>query len=1599
MKSLDHYLSNLSFRSLLKGVFFGLILLMSVLSVSAQQSYHQHFFSPNQGQVLKTNNQVCDQTLYKISLAHYEVFLRKGGMRYVLRRPEGGDTLVLYRLELLLEGCDTNAMVQGLDAEFHKSHFYHPAYINGITNIPNYRKVKYTNIYPNIDWVIYTDSSGQNLKYDFIVHPGGNPALIRLKYAYASSVTCRLSGELAIGSPLGTIIEHRPYTYQPIQNSPQVDSVSCQYSCSDTTVTFSFGTYDTNRDLIIDPQISTPIVYDVNDDEHLEAFLIDGQNNKYLAGYLSPSLLSTAGMPTTVLGAKDAFVAKFDSSGTLLWDLFLGGTGADEAKAIAVDANGNVTIGGSSNSADFPVKFPYQNTLAGSSDAVVFQTASNGILNWSTYYGGNGTEQINRMLTLPGGSILVVGGTSSSNLPTTTNSPAGGQDGFLAQMNGSGFPQWARYVGGSGPDELNTIHYGSNNILGVGGATNSTDLPISQNALQSQNQGGQELFLAQMDVNSGQTQWMTYFGGSGDEVIRDLKVDTTGFTFCGSTTSTSLFPLVNAAQNTYGGGATDAFYARISLDGTTTRVSSYQGGNGTDIYNSVNTLTHQNTTVFTGSSNSTDLTYPLPCDEEPPPVDPPGSYIPIIGELGTGNVLNPFRMVNVGGGEATNGESATDGIGVIFITVVTPDGVKVIRIPTLEPCPCDIDLIQAPPLACNCDDMDEPSGISFSFMLPANLEQQLNGNNCNQLSVSFPFELSGDVSADDIAFDPVNMAGGGSIAERIAKTYADMPGVISTKTDNNLLTIRLDSELYGDWCNANNEVVTKMVAVEPGSGPLPIGPDGQPLEATSYLYVQCKKGIELQIKIRLCECEVISPKINVCCKSTTTLDQPQLTDCSPQTSVITTCSPDAINASDIEYLTLDRAGVNLTCLTAVKYFDPTFKTETQQVGVNVLHGNLLPCRNIDFRSYPLNEDIIPATRLNKLGICLGNPSQGYCLSRITKNYAAYLGNTICGGYSLKAGLDKKPHKIRYKLKWSNNPQSLICSEKGPTPKAGFLSFKVGINGGNELFLNEQDREYRCCSPETTRKVESRGPVQTSFIIKLPPVPLDCKTNPPKIKVKLILPPQGESTEWKSMCSDELTDTWVSNGMPLSHAVYLALLNLVNKPENQNPRTFSSITHDPLSGMITVQTDPNFCDQDVKNFRLIVELCGGSPCQEFPPPHNQFPSFPLPGGSVGKLTNRLSFPVTICCGKGGLCTCGQGYNSIRASFALNSNNIPIQCSKLSLTLPFVPGIQVEDFDPAVELDPRTQLNEVNTLAQRLATELQGKVAGVSIMGNARNVLTFEFDRDLFQDLCVVPPGSNNINNCYASQQRLQIKLNYCGVEKLIDPSAVCCPFKLKVQPNRTCDPSEGEPEGEPLPPNQATCPDYQYAFGTVKFLPADKLSTLANALVPCSTTTISYTKPKFTSSSGGGGCDFFGHPNQPVTLALDHLNPSVTLPCTFIAPNGSIQDLTLDQKINRMIRTYAYHVQTLSGESYFKASYDPFHANQMRYALKWPKAGCPCNGPSKSGFLALEVKIVGIDINPLRLEYVDSYECCDDSNPFNNLLYGLDPKEHCLCCDD
>lgn len=173
---------------------------------------------------------------------------------------------------------------------------------------------------------------------------------------------------------------------------------------------------------------------------------IDRFGNPYIAG-----VSGSANMPVSFNAAQrapallpDAFVAKLESKGTsLFYGTYLGGDADDQANAIAVDANGVAWVAGTSNSSNYPVfndgPLAAVRPKGGYDGFVTRMSLGGNFIQFSTMYGGAGTDTIQSLVTDGKGRLWIAGTTDSTDLPSTTGALAakapGAVDGFVALLS------------------------------------------------------------------------------------------------------------------------------------------------------------------------------------------------------------------------------------------------------------------------------------------------------------------------------------------------------------------------------------------------------------------------------------------------------------------------------------------------------------------------------------------------------------------------------------------------------------------------------------------------------------------------------------------------------------------------------------------------------------------------------------------------------------------------------------------------------------------------------------------------------------------------------------------------------------------------------------------------------------------------------------------------------------------------------------------------------------------------------------------------------------------------------------------------------------
>jgi hypothetical protein len=201
-------------------------------------------------------------------------------------------------------------------------------------------------------------------------------------------------------------------------------------------------------------------------------------------------------------------------------------------------------------------------------------------LQWATYFGGNDSEVGEAIAVAPDGTIVIAGFTMAFV-------PAFDIDAFVARFSPDGTALLdVLILDGASIDGAFGVGVDRDGIVTVAGQTDSPDFPVTPDAVQSAYAGGGgDGFIVQLSP-SFEILYATYYGGSGEDAFTDLAMDRAGgFALCGYTGSSDLLVTPGAFQESYGGGAMDAFAVQFAAgdDGPPgLTYATFLGGSGDD---------------------------------------------------------------------------------------------------------------------------------------------------------------------------------------------------------------------------------------------------------------------------------------------------------------------------------------------------------------------------------------------------------------------------------------------------------------------------------------------------------------------------------------------------------------------------------------------------------------------------------------------------------------------------------------------------------------------------------------------------------------------------------------------------------------------------------------------------------------------------------------------------------------------------------------------------------------------------------------------------------------------------------------------------------
>jgi len=375
-------------------------------------------------------------------------------------------------------------------------------------------------------------------------------------------------------------------------------------------------------------------------DDGVAGIAVDSADNVYITGVTDSTNFPTVNAFQTTFGGfggssffrvGDAFLAKLNPAGNaLLFSTYLGGALDDDALAIAIDANGNSYICGSTMSDNFPTtQGAFQPSFRGGGgqpilagyaggDAWVAKFDTNGNRIYATYIGGIGDDLAATIAVDSAGNAYIGGYTTSFDFPTTPGAlqtTFGGSDttqdvyynfgdAWIAKLNPAGSALiFSTFFGGPGDDSASALTVDLSGNVYFAGITNSENLPTSPGAFQP-NYGGYTTlpqtirqltgdgYVAKLNSTGTALLYMSYLGGSENDAALGIAIDAFGEAYVTGFTDSPNFPATaHAVQPQFAGDGGeepdfffgDAFLTVVNPTGTSLVYSSFHGGTKDDI--------------------------------------------------------------------------------------------------------------------------------------------------------------------------------------------------------------------------------------------------------------------------------------------------------------------------------------------------------------------------------------------------------------------------------------------------------------------------------------------------------------------------------------------------------------------------------------------------------------------------------------------------------------------------------------------------------------------------------------------------------------------------------------------------------------------------------------------------------------------------------------------------------------------------------------------------------------------------------------------------------------------------------------------------------
>lgn len=443
-----------------------------------------------------------------------------------------------------------------------KRHFYTGLTATGFENVREFNEIHFKELYTDIDMSLTHNKLG--LKVFFRLQPSVDPATIKLEFNGLTGLNFS-GGNVNIAAYQSNYQFNQPRAYQ-IDNANNINFISVSYAVDlNGRVFFDIPTYDPSLNVYITMKQGSDSVgpKDVGDNLEWSSYIgevgtttlysvtTDSEGNVFYAGKTNHAnfATNTGNFPlTSYSGGGDGFVFKFNENIEPQWYTFIGGNNAtaanlpalDKAISISRHTNDGIIMTGISASTNLPMigsSYDTDNSLSNTNpdcseceDIFYARFNANGILQYSTYFGGPDAEVSMEIISKSGDVYIVGERTPSSPLithpdPNAFNESIG--SGLIIKFdNLTDVLSWSTSFN---VQRINCVTKNESSDLIIGGYVNSNnsmvcETPSADPNFSSHNGGTFDGFIARFDVNDDLTH-SAFYGGECREMVTDLATD------------------------------------------------------------------------------------------------------------------------------------------------------------------------------------------------------------------------------------------------------------------------------------------------------------------------------------------------------------------------------------------------------------------------------------------------------------------------------------------------------------------------------------------------------------------------------------------------------------------------------------------------------------------------------------------------------------------------------------------------------------------------------------------------------------------------------------------------------------------------------------------------------------------------------------------------------------------------------------------------------------------------------------------------------------------------------------------------------------------